>query len=546
MSGPWERFAAVSDGPWTRFATPDATPAPTPVPQEPATRTLSSAPGEALSNLGSSAANFAEAVAQPFLHPVDTAKSIGSILGGIESPKKMVQVTLPNGQKVFQPQDVQETTEQKAQRTAPAEAVGQFFADRYGGWENVKKTMATDPVGFLADAASVLSLGGGAAVRAPGAVGQVAKAVGSVGSAIDPIANTLRAAELTGKGAGLATSAVLGKTTGVGGPVVRSAAREGFEGNPVLLENMRGAPPEGLVDMAESALGKMRQERATEYKAGMSSVKADPTVLDFKPVVEAFADSIKVGTFEGKTINRSAVGTQQQILNILMEWRNSPADVYHTPAGFDALKQTLGDIRDATQPHTPARVVADRVYNSVKKQIEKQAPEYAKTMKSYAEASEKLKEMQKAFSIGGTAADDTGVRKLLSTARNNVTSNYSMRAKMLEELAKHEPNLPAAIAGQTLNSMQPRGLPANLGSMVGLGAIVSNPAIAGVLPAFSPRIVGEAAYGGGRAMGLLNQGASAVGATAPNISAAGQAGYQAGRIDDELRRRFGIPGLLAQ
>jgi hypothetical protein len=38
--------------------------------------------------------------------------------------------------------------------------------DRYGGWENVKKTMAEDPVGFLADISSVFSGGAGIAEKA--------------------------------------------------------------------------------------------------------------------------------------------------------------------------------------------------------------------------------------------------------------------------------------------------------------------------------------------------------------------------------------------
>ena len=47
-----------------------------------------------------------------------------------------------------------------------ADAVGQFFKDRYGAMENIKHTLATDPVGSLADAATVLSGGELAGARA--------------------------------------------------------------------------------------------------------------------------------------------------------------------------------------------------------------------------------------------------------------------------------------------------------------------------------------------------------------------------------------------
>jgi len=51
---------------------------------------------------------------------------------------------------------------------APAwEATKQFFANRYGGEEELKNTIATDPVGFLTDISTVLTGGGSLAAGRP-------------------------------------------------------------------------------------------------------------------------------------------------------------------------------------------------------------------------------------------------------------------------------------------------------------------------------------------------------------------------------------------
>jgi len=80
-----------------------------------------------------------------------------------------------------------------------ARNVGQFYKDRYGGWENIKNTLYNDPVGALADVASVATGAGGAlrggasvaskigSVSKAGKVAQVGKVASNIGRTIDPI-----------------------------------------------------------------------------------------------------------------------------------------------------------------------------------------------------------------------------------------------------------------------------------------------------------------------------------------------------------------------
>lgn len=520
MAGPWdvvseEKIGAVSSGgadnPWAVVS------------QEPLQRNWSDVPGEALRNVGPSAGNFLHALVQPVLHPIDTAQALGNLASGFISKTGRPGDFLRVG-------DAAPTEEELARRKkeeAGADAVAAFFKDRYGSVEGLKNTLATDPVGAAADAATVLTGGGSMLARAPGVAGTVGQVVTKAGRVVDPVNAAIEGTKLAGKVAGYGTSSLLGRTSGVGGTIVRQAAEEGMKGreaSTVFRENMRGADPEAMVSMTDSALGQMKSARGAEYNSGMGSVRTDPAVLDMKPIVEAFADSVSVGTFKGKTVSPSAVKTQNEILDVLTEWRNLDPAEFHTPAGFDALKQRLGDIKDNTPPHTRSRVIANNVYRAVKQEIEKQAPQYGEVMAKYAKDSDQIRQLEKSFARSENAATETAVGRLLSTARNNVTTNYGQRKKLLNELAKYEPALPAAIAGQTLNSFAPRGLTANLFSAAGLAALAHNPALIPLIPAFMPRAVGEAAYYTGRALNpvtKLNQ---------EMLRQGGLLGFQAGRV----------------
>jgi hypothetical protein len=129
-------------------------------------------------------------------------------------------------------------------------------------------------------------------------------------------------------------------------------------------------------------------------------------------------------------------------------------------------------------------------------------------MKNYTEASEQIKEIERALSLGKTASADTAMRKLQSLMRNNVNTNYGQRlelAKQLETMGGNE--LMPALAGQALNQFTPRGLqrgasPATAYLAYGAGGPIG---AAVDLAASSPRLVGEAAYKYGQMVNALNQ-----------------------------------------
>jgi hypothetical protein len=115
----------------------------------------SEVPGAALRNLPKSTVEFAGNLISPIIHPVNTFMGLGDVLGGVMEP---ITPDILYGKEALQ--------KAKAARSGFAD----FLVERYGGTEQLKRTMAEDPVGFLGDLSTVLS-GGAAGAGKLGATG---------------------------------------------------------------------------------------------------------------------------------------------------------------------------------------------------------------------------------------------------------------------------------------------------------------------------------------------------------------------------------------
>lgn len=65
-----------------------------------------------------------------------------------------------------------------------AQALGQFYSDRYGSTDGFKKAVMEDPAGVLADLAAIGSGGASLAARAPGTVGRIGGAVNNASKSV--------------------------------------------------------------------------------------------------------------------------------------------------------------------------------------------------------------------------------------------------------------------------------------------------------------------------------------------------------------------------
>lgn len=359
----------------------------------------------------------------------------------------------------------------------------------------------TGPVGMLIRGATGATVGGASA----GLVNPEDAKDGAVIGAALPVGGIALAK--SGRAAASGVSALaknsLGALTGAGSETFGTAYRAGKTGATTFLDNMRGnVPMTDVLDSAKDTLSKMRIERGNQYRSGMVDIAKDKTVIDFAPIDQAVQSLKTMGSFKGQTINKNASGTVDEISALVDNWKGLDPAEYHTPEGLDALKKAIGDVRDATQFGTPGRRAADTAYNSVKAQIDSQAPTYAKVMKDYSQASDTLQEIEKALSLGNKASADTSMRKLQSLMRNNVNTNYGNRLDLAGTLEDNGADIMNAVAGQAASSLTPRGLQGLAATGAGVASL-ANPATLAVLPFTSPRLMGELAYG----LGAVSRGA---------------------------------------
>jgi len=481
-----------AEDPWDRFRQPTPEPAP---------MTAGDVASGAARNLWPSTKQFVSDLVQPVIHPIDTHQAISkTIAGGIQ---KLTGVR-----------------EGGEDYTKYVDAITAHFKERYGGVENAKRAFASDPVGVLADASILFTGGGAGAARLPGVAGKVGEIAGTVGRAVDPINVAANAV----KGAGRVGAAALDMGTGTGLKTVQTAAKSGYEGGKageVFRDNMRGVTPiEDVVTEAKGAVGNMRKDRGQQYVADMAAVGGNPAILDFTEIQRGLNQANSIQHFKGQGL--STPGVQKvwtDINNVVNHWKTLPPKDFHTAIGFDALKQKIGNIMESLPYHSPERTAAEKAYNAIKQTIVKQEPGYAKIMKDYEKASNLISETERTLSLGKKASTDTAVRKLQSVMRNNVNTNFGNRTNLAQNLTRNgAPNLMEALAGQSMNSLTPRGI-GRLGTHASVtGALaMMNPLALATLPMQSPRLVGETVHAGGRAAGGVARALAAIPGNKPGV-----------------------------
>jgi hypothetical protein len=382
-------------------------------------------------------------------------------------------------------------------------AIGEHYAKQYGTEQGFLEALAERPAEILMDASTVA---GGL-----GAVGKVAKAT-ELSKLLDPVRLATRVAKMPFQAGNVAAKAtgevganILGVTTGAGVEAVKEAVRAGKTGGEkgaAFVENMRGGGDmEDILAQAREAVGNIRKDASEAYRSGMVDVAKDKTILDFQPIYDRLG-KLRDRAFMGdKVKNPSAAAVYEKAKGIVDDWAAGDPAQFHTPEGMDGLKQRLGDLSNdfATDNNRRASSIATGIYGEVRDVIGKQAPGYYKVMKEYQTAAEQLSDIERSLSLKTGAPIDTSIRKLQSILRNNANTNYGRRVDLgrtLEE-AGADTMFPS-LAGQQLNATTPRGLGAVTAGGGVIGAIPTGGTSLIALPLASPRLVGEAAYAGGR------------------------------------------------
>jgi len=152
-------------------------------------RDWSDVPGEALINLGPSAANFYQGLVTAVTNPAQTVTGVLDIgAGALQNmlPKELVDLV----------NRIDNNPEAAKRAVDMANAVGGMYRDRYGSAEKIKNTLATDPVGAASDL-STLFTGSAGFLKGYGRVGGGLGKV--IGSSPSQIATTVAAYDTLAK-----------------------------------------------------------------------------------------------------------------------------------------------------------------------------------------------------------------------------------------------------------------------------------------------------------------------------------------------------------
>lgn len=442
----------------------------------------------AVGNLIPSTVQMGKDIFNAVRHPIDTASAVGNVISG-GAQKLMPDAVMDTIGKIPGAKD----------NAQSAEAMGQFFADRYGGIENVKRTIAEDPAGFLADISTVLTGGGAAAAKIPGTAGKIGKTVAAVGKAVDPVTLAGKAVvnpvtRGVAKGAERLATEGMGALTGAGPEAIRQATR----GTVGFAEGLRGGVSnEDILAQAKDALSTVKQQRADTYRTQLAEIAQSNTPLNDAPIrakvgglMQKYGirtmqapDGTTVFDFSRSRIDKKAFSDAEDIINMVNDWGREADDF--TPLGLDLLKQKLDDFYSESKGLSA--FVTD-LRNTVKQTIVKEVHQYAKMTADYERSTRFINEANRALLGGNRAMMDTAIKKLLSTQREN----FEFRRQLLTQMeGMAGTDLSSQIAGATMNQAIPKGL---IGKGVGTSLLYGgtvNPGLYAVAALASPRLAGE-------------------------------------------------------
>ena len=395
-----------------------------------------------------------------------------------------------------------------AKTTGTASALGQYLTDRYGGEQEIKRTIAKDPFGFFLDLTAVMSGGGTIVPR----LSRYAKT-------IDPIANTAKLSKATGRGLASVTDMLTGR---VGQTAFLGAIKAGADDASAFLtrkpsasagfrKQMTGKPGydgERLVDMAQDAVSNFRQARNAQYAKTMAGAETMDLTNAFRDLSEQLAKTKdKFAMHKGQVVDKDMANFLADIEKEVLYFKNKPE--LHDLVGMDKLKQNIQNkIEQLPLTATAKKTAGTEIASSIRNTLKKNNPQYAKAMDDYAEATKFIQDDLGSLGLANRGKTDNILRKLTSMTRDGVNTNFGARSKAITKLADFgsEGKLIPEIIGNAFSNWTPRGVGGAVAGAGGAGAVAggfaSIPTALAFMMAQSPRVVGEILYALGATTGV--------------------------------------------
>lgn len=472
---------------------------------------------KAIDEAASKNAGLFETVAQAGRNLPESAAQLVTGLGGmIANPIETIKTSADLAGALLQG-DTEDPTVQ---------AAAKVLEEQYGGVDNLQRYLIKDPLAFLGDASMLLS-GTGFALKTAGLT-RLGEGVSTAGRVIDPLSGVVslatdvpaaayqKAKEVAPNvvtGIERLPGEVAGFLPGVGGASVDTAASAGFArgraGAPTaaseaFTEAMRNPErtAEDVVASAQGIVSTMREQASQRYTDAMQNFGQTPTPLDIGKV-EQRMQQLKpksYDTWSSRKGERPADHVAWEKMNsFVTEYAQKAAadPSLLLPLSMDQFKRDVYDIGAKINGAVDSKAagIAKQTYNAVRQELVKHDPVYADIMRDYEKAANEAQQLEKSFSLGSAASVDTSARKLQSIFRNNVNTGFGARTAQAERMFEMDPSgvLEKTLAGQTVSAFPPRGI-SKVSPALGNATLLA-------APLFSPRAVGEMAYGAGRVAG---------------------------------------------
>lgn len=376
-------------------------------------------------NVIKSGAGLLAGVGNAILHPIQTAQNIGgAAVGGLE--------TLAG---------------QETENTAKFDGLVNFFKDRYGGLDNLEKTLYEDPLGVVADISTVLG-GAGLGLKAGGLAAKTGKA-GEVAGALNRAGDVLNKASdftnpLAPVGAGIAKVANAGLDVGAGA-VGKLAGLE-----PATIAAIRNNPdaftPQQIASVTREVVGdevggalnariKSLNETSSAYKPYRESIEEIPVARNF--LEDQFRKVAGVNVVDGQIVasgasairNATDLAKLQKTLDL---WKPELQSGKLTPAKFLNLRKDLGDLayNDLGKKSGDVARVTDEIRRNLNKEYRAKIKGLEELDTNYSTETENLRRLKKGLIDKDGKLTDTAY-SLIANAGNK---GNAQRLARLEEI----------------------------------------------------------------------------------------------------------------
>ena len=425
-----------------------------------------------------------------------TLGGLGDVLAG--GTRAAAKAVLP--ERVFnyiESFDAPETTQRISQAASTA---GQDLAERYGGYEEIKRSLAERPVSSAMDLATILTGGGGLAARAPGIAGKIGQTAVKAGQMIDPMTGLVKAASKLPT----VTAIPFWWKTGASFKSLEDAARAGMEGNPVFMNHLRGvSTAEDMINSVDDAVRTISKNASDKYVQSMGKMSEGP--LSFDKIDDAYNKAYGEARSLDKVKDLSMAQGIDEVKAEIDRWKNQSHPLANNIQDMDALKQRIDEIIGNYRGDSRTQKILGEIRKSVFDTIAAKDSKYATTMEEYSKYAKEIKELRKELFAGA------GDRKTMASRVRKIIAAQSKAEKqgLLDKIAEINPDIPFMVAGQELAAGLPYGMRGYLSNMASFGAAGIPGLIAGAA-ASSPKIAGATQYGIGKTVGLAKKAVEAV------------------------------------